>query len=235
MNKNKNLLPENTVIIWNAHPIGDYRNFLYETIGKDFVDGMDYSVFQKWLFSHTGKTLKDVANEVTNGYKTESMADLLSEVRFNILSESDKTFMQSFDKEMKTLGYDCENIIGSGLSWGMYMIAYGKTGTKSRPNAARIYIKEDGEVCLRLFLNKVDKHMKYIENTPVYIKNAFIFEGGDCKSCNTACAPGKVYTIDGLVMQKCNHSTFYFYRPQIEILTDVMVLMTKFYPVKKKV
>jgi len=99
------------------------------------------------------------------------MTDLLSETRFNILSKSDKTFIKTFDKEMQMLRYDCENIIGSGFTWGMYMIAYGKTGTKNRPNAARIYIKDDGEVCLRLFLNKVDKHMKYIENAPAHIKN----------------------------------------------------------------
>ena len=29
----KNFLPEETVIIWNANPIGKYRDFLYQAMG----------------------------------------------------------------------------------------------------------------------------------------------------------------------------------------------------------
>jgi len=236
----KKLLSADTVIktiVGNTNdtpPIGKYRDFLYEAIGKNFVDSMDYSAFQKWLFSQTGKTLKEVADEYNNGYKAENLEDLLLEKRFNLISESDKAFIKAFDKAMNELGYDCENIIGSGLTWGLYMIVYGKTETKSRPCAARIYIKEDGEVSLRLFLSKVDKHMKYIEISPAHIKDAFNFTGGDCKSCNTACAPGKVYTIDGQLMQKCNHSTFYLNNLSADRISDYMDLLSRFFPAKKR-
>ena len=234
----KKLLSEDTIIKTvvgnsNAPPVGENWNFLHEAIGKDFLGGLDYSASQKWLFSHTGKTLKEVVDEHENVYKAENMEELLCEQRFNVISPSDKAFIQSFDKAINELGYDCENIITSGLTWGFYMIVYGKTGTKSRPCAARIYIQESGEVSLRLFLNKVDKHMKFIENSPPHIKGAFDFTGGDCKSCNTACAPGKVYTIDGKLMQKCNHSTFYFYAPSVEKLSDFMDLLSMFFTVKK--
>jgi len=233
----KKLLAESTVIessvgSSNGISIGDYRNFLYQAIGKDFIDSMDYSVFQKWLFSHTGKTLKEVVDEYNDGYKAENLKDLISEKRFSILSESDKAFIIAFDKGMNELRYDCENIISSGLTWGKFMIVYGKTDTKSRPCAARIYIKDDGTVILRLFLNKVDKHRQHIESAPAHIKDAFIFTSGECKSCNTSCASGKVYTIDGQVMQKCNHSTFYFQKPTVEKLSDYMRLLANFYPVK---
>jgi len=232
MNKNKKLLPEDTVIIWNTHPVGEYRNFLNEANCKEHIDSMDYSGFQKWLFSHTGKTLKEVVDEHNNNYKAKNMDELLSERRCDALSKDDKTFIAAFDKAINELGYDCENTITSGNAWSPMAIVYGKTGTKSRPCPARIYIKDDG-ITLRLFLNKVDKHMQYIENSPPHIKNAFIFEGSDCQSCNTSCAPGKVYTIDGQQMQKCNHSTFYFYGAHIGILPDIMGLLSKFYPVKK--
>ena len=143
----KKLLSENTIIktvVGNSSdtpPAGEYWNFLHEALGKDFLGNLDYSASQKWLFSHTGKTLKEVVDEHNNDYKAENMNELLSEQRFNVISKSDKAFIQSFDNAMNKLGYDCENIIGSGLTWGFYMIVYGKTGTKSRPCAARIYIK----------------------------------------------------------------------------------------------
>jgi len=232
------IISENVEITQNVGksrgvPIGDYRNFLYQAIGKDFVDSMDYTGFQKWLFSHTGKTLKEVADEHNRDYTATSVDELLSENRFGAISQPDKEFIIAFDKAIGELGYDCENIITSGLTWSKFMIVYGKTGTKSRPCAARIFMKEDGTVTLRLFLNKVNKHRQYIESTPAHIKDAFIFTGGDCKSCNSACAPGKGYTIDGQAMQKCNHSTFYFKSPSVDKLPDYLGLLLKFFPVKK--
>jgi hypothetical protein len=47
------------------------------------------------------------------------------------------------------------------------------------------------------------------------------------------CAPGKIYTIDGQEMQKCNHATFYFDMPTVDQLPDYMGLLEQFYPVKK--
>ena len=131
------LLSEDTVIkttVGNSTctpPIGEYRKFLYETIGKDFIDSMDYSGFQKWLFSHTGKTLKELVNEHNSGYKAETLEDLLFEKRFDVISESSKGFIKTFDKAMNELGYDCENLISAGLTWGLYMIVYGKPEPKA--------------------------------------------------------------------------------------------------------
>ena len=223
----KKLLSEDTVIIWNAHPLGQYRDFLYHAVGKDATDSMGD------IFTHAGKTLRELVDEIQSNYKAENLTQLLAERRLNIVSEADKAFILAFDQAMNALGYDCGNRIGSGVCWGMFMIVYGKTGTKSRPCAARIYIKDNGAIELRLYLNKVDKHRDYIENTPAHIKDAFQFKGGDCKSCNTMCAPGKTYTIDGQAMRKCNHSVFYFAEPSLEKLPDYMALLAKFYPVKK--
>ena len=59
-------------------------------------------------------------------------------------------FIVAFDKAINKLGYDCENAIGGGYSWSPLMIIYGKTGTKSRPCIARIYINNE-DISLRLF------------------------------------------------------------------------------------
>jgi len=234
----KKLLSEDTVIrsvVGNSDGIsvGEYRNFLYEAIGKDFIDSMDYSGFSNWLYSNTGKTLKEVVDEHNAGYKPKGMEDLLSEKRFDIISESDKAFILAFDKAINEFGYDCENQVGSGLTWGLFMIIYGKAGTKSRPCAARIYIKEDGEVILRFFLKQVDKHRQYIESASARIKDAFVFNDGDCTACSASCTQCKVYTVDGLEMRKCSHATFYFRRPTVDRLVDYMGLLAEFYPVKK--
>jgi len=234
----KKLLPEDTIIRTvvgneNGIPIGEYRKFLYEAISKDFIDSMDYSSFQKWLFSHTGKTLKEVVSEFNNHYEVRNMNDLLSERRFNIISKQDKAFIIAFNEAMIAFGYDCENIISSGLVWGLFMIIYGKTDTKSRPCIARIYIKEDGTVNLRLFLTKIDKHMRFIENAPKHIKVSFNFIGGDCTFCNANCKSRKCYSIDGQSMEKCVYSTFYFNNLSIDKLDDYMNLLKEFHPIKK--
>ena len=160
------------------------------------------------------------------------MEELLSERRFDIISDVDKSFIVAFNRAIHELGYDCNGSVTAGYDC-KYMIIYGKTGTNSRPCATHFYMTESGSVILRFYLNKVDSHRQYIENAPVHIKDAFIFEGGDCQSCNSACAPGKVYTIDGQLIQKCNHSTFYFNKPTLEKLPDYMNLLSKFYPKKK--
>jgi hypothetical protein len=231
MSKTNKLLAEDTVIIWGKVPVGECRKFFQQATGKEEIVTVCKD-FQTWLFTQTGKTLKEALEELNNPSGSKSMEELMSERRFNIVKEQDKAFIIAFDKAINELGYDFGGFIGSGSAWSPLMIVYGKTGTKSRPCAARIYIKDDG-IVLRLFLNKVDTHRQYIETAPAYIKEAFVFTGGDCKSCNTACAPGKKYTIDGNVMQKCNHNTFYFNVPKIEKLPDYMDLLSKFYPVKK--
>ena len=228
----KKLLPADTVIIWNDNPVGEYWNFLHAVIGKDFLGGMDYSASQKWLFSHTGKTLKEVVNDVQNHYEAANLTELLAERRFNIVSEDDKAFIIAFDKAINELGYDCENTIGTGYSWSPLMIIYGKTGTKSRPCIARIYIHNYG-ISLRLFFTNINKHRAYIENTPEHIKIMFT-GGGDCP-CRPACnhKGQKIYTIDDKDYKKCCHADFRITKPNINELSDHIGLLAEFYPVKK--
>ena len=232
MAKTKKLLSEDTIIVWNAHPLSEYRAFMHETIGKEKVDSL--GDLSKWLFEHAGKTLKDAVIDIQNNYVATNIDELLSEKRCSHLSADDKAFISGFDKTMNELGFDCETKIVSGTAWSPMMIAYGKIGTKSRPCPTRIYLKEDGTITVRLYLNGVNKHAQYIENAPSVIKNLFAFEGGDCMSCNSSCMPGKVYTIGGQAYQKCNHSTFYFNSPSAHIMPDIQELLAKFFPVKKK-
>jgi len=225
----KKALTEDTIIqLGKSIPLGAYETFFRETSGKEL-----FPDFHVWLNTQVGKTIKDTLDSYYEAAVPKNMEQKLSEERFNNISDSNKKFIVAFNKAIEGLGYDYGGGIGDGHAWGKYQIVYGKTGTKSRPCAVRIYIKDNGAVQLRLFLNNVDKHRQYIENSPAHIKNVFSFVGGDCKSCSTMCAPGKVYTIDGQEMQKCNHSTFYFDMPTIEKLPDYMGLLEKFYPIKK--
>ena len=246
MSKEKALLPEDTIILKRPNPLNDdyplnaYLKFFKHSLGKNFTDYLENGISVGDLITaQAGKTLKEAVEEwrlqveeYTGNPRPTNMQEMLNQRRFRIISDADKAFILAFDEAMTKMGYDFGGVIGYGYGWGLFMIIYGKTGTKSRPCPARIYIKDDGKIQLRLFLNKVDKHREYIENTP-HIKGSFLFEGGDCTSCNTACAPGKTYTIDGQQMQKCNHSTFYFNDPTLEKLPDYIGLLSKFYPTQK--
>jgi len=247
MSKTKELLPENTIIIKkpipldDSFPLGDYRKYFKHVLGKSFTGYMDdgKTTFVTWLASQEGKTLKEAAeewsyqvDESTRLPEPTNIEEMLNRRRFKLVPDVNKAFILAFDEAINGLGYNVGKLIGDGYGWGLYMITYGKTGTKGRPVAARIYIKQNGDIALRFHLNKVDRHSKHIENAPGYIKEAFVFEGGDCMSCNTMCAPGKQYTIDGQQMQKCNHSVFNFYWPTLDKLPDYMDLLSKFYPKK---
>lgn len=96
------------------------------------------------------------------------MKTVLAEERFNDISAENKAFILAFDKEISELGYGFGGNIGSGFCWGKYMIIYSKNGVKSKQVVARIYIRENC-IILRLFLNKIDKHREYIENTHTFI------------------------------------------------------------------
>ena len=226
----KNLLPDDTVIIWNTNPIGKYRDFLYQAMGKEFIDSK--GDFQKWLLPHFGKTLKELVNEMQNNYEAKNLTELLKERRLDIVSESDKVFIIAFDKAINELGYDCENTIGSGYSWSPLMMIYGKTGTKSRPCVARIYINNDG-ISLRLYFTNINKHRVYIENAPEHIKTIF-YGGHDCP-CRPDCPHKgrKLYTIDDKNYQKCAHADFRVATPKIEDLPNYIDLLIEFNPVKK--
>lgn len=211
MGKKKELLPEDTVIIWNKHPVGEYRKFFQQATGKKEIVTVCKD-FQTWLFTQTGKTLKEALEEYYHPSEQKNMEQFLSERRFDIIKESDKVFIIAFDKAINELGYDFGGVIGSGNFYGPFMIIYGKTGTKSRSCAARIYIKDTGAVGLRLFLNNINDHRSYIENAPFYIKDVFTGEHGKCKHCKgKLCKFKKIYTIAGCEFEKCNGLVFEFW------------------------
>ena len=231
MDKTKELLPEDTIIVWNKFPIGEYRRFFRQATGKEEImtDTMD---FQTWLLTQAGKTLKEALEEHFNPSDPKNMKELLSERRFEIISEVDKAFIVAFDEAINELRYDFGGSIGSGYTWSPLMIIYGKTGTKSRPCVARIYIGE-GSTVLRLFFNNIDKHRAYIENAPEHIKELF-FGGRDC-DCEPKCKLSKarkIYTINDRKFEKCAHADFMFSQPNLEKLPDYIGLLTEFYPVK---
>lgn len=94
------------------------------------------------------------------------MMDILKEIRFDFVSETDTGFIDEFDAGMRKLGYGFGDSIGSGYCWGVYMLIYRKSGVKSEKVFASIYIRDTG-LLLRLFLNAVDKHCSYVETVPV--------------------------------------------------------------------
>jgi len=231
MAKIKKILPEDTLIVWNQHPVGEYRKFFQYATGQEKINpGMD---FQTWLFNQANKTLAEALEEYLNPSEPKNMDEILSERRFNIISEPDKAFILAFDKAMNEFGYDYGGVIRSGNVFSPLLIVYGKTDTKSRPCPARIYINDNG-IRFRLFLNKVDAHRQYIENAPAHIKNAFTSDSGRCTLCWDKC-PSRpaAYTIDGKTVQKCQHHTFYFDTPSMEKLPDYINLLSEFYPGKK--
>ena len=226
----KKVITEDTIInIGKPFSQGHFFDFYREATGKDLPYG-EHSI---WLNAQIGKTTGEAKISWHNAAEPKSMKQKLSEERFNNISESSKAFIVAFDRTFEELGYDYGGGIGYGYGWGKYMIIYGKTGVKSRPCPARIYIKDNGEIQLRLFLKNIDKHRQYIEDSPAYIKDAFAFEGGNCKNCMPTCKTMKIYTIDGRQYNKCCHSTAYFSSPSLEKLPGYMALYSEFNPTKK--
>lgn len=165
------------------------------------------------------------------------MENILSEERFNILSEENRNFILAFDKEISKLGYSFGSIIGDGYCWGRYMIIYSKAGVKNKQVAARIYIREKS-IVLRLYLNKIDDHREYIENAKPFIKDVFTGDHGKCNHCHNEkagkCKFRKTYTIENNFIEKCNGITFEFWEPNLEKLPDYIDLLKQFYPVRKR-
>lgn len=164
------------------------------------------------------------------------MKTMLEEERFHFISDENKAFILAFNDEITKLGYDFGGNIGSGFCWGKYMIIYSKSGVKSKQVAARIYIRENS-IVLRLFLNKIDKHRKYIENSKNFIKDVFISDYGTCKHCHNEkdgiCKFRKSYSLDNKFIEKCNGITFEFWEPNLDKLADYIDLLREFYPVRQ--
>ena len=108
--------------------------------------------------------------------------NFLEEARFDFIPEDDREFILAFDRELNRLGYDFGGKIGDGYCWGKYMLIYTRSGVKSKKVYARIYIQEGG-IVLRLYLNDLDKHRTFLENSPGTIKGVFTGPHGDCQHC----------------------------------------------------
>lgn len=164
------------------------------------------------------------------------MHDFLQDEKFNCITDDHKAFIYAFDDEMDRLGYTFGGNIGSGYCWGKYMLIYTRAGVKSKQVVARIYIRENSLV-LRLFLNGVDQHRGFIEGAPVFIKEVFTGDHGRCQHCHNEkdgkCRFRKSYTVDGVLIEKCNGFTFEFHEPTLEKLPQYLALFTEFFPARK--
>lgn len=228
---NKSILTEDTVIeIGKSISLSKFRSFFMEATGKE----LSGSEFQSWLNTQTGKTIKEAITVYCKAVERKSMEEILSEERFNIISDSNKAFITAFNTKIKNLGYDFGGSIGNGYCWGKYMIIYAKTGVKSKNVIARIFIRENG-IVLRLFFNNVDKHSAYIENSTAHIKDVFTGNHGNC-SCSPKkenCRMRKNYTVDNKTIEKCSGVVFEFWSPTEEKLPDYIDLLKEFYPLSK--
>lgn len=234
-NKNSKTLTGDTIIeLGKSIPLAKYRAYFRKVI-KDFAPEVFCGNFQSWLNTHTGKTLKQAVEAYYTTQDIKNMEEILTEERFNIISEQNKAFIIAFDKEIGELDYDFGGKIGSGFCWGPYMIIWSKVGVKAKKVVTRIFIRENG-IILRLFFNKIDDHRAYIENAPEHIKNVFLSGHGDC-SCNPKkenCNFRKSYEIDGKPIEKCSGVVFEFWEPNLLKLRDYMDLLKEFYASKRK-
>ena len=178
------------------------------------------------------------------------MKEFLKEERFAFISDKNKDFIVEFTKALNEFRYDFSGEIGDGYCWGRYMIIYSKVGVKTKQVIARFYLRDDKEytfgkgqtykfdkksIVLRLFLNKIDKHISYIEKAPEHIKDKFISDKGLCKQCTQSyqkCHHYKKYTIDSIEREKCGY-VFCFEDPKIEHLKDYVDLLKEFYGSKR--
>jgi hypothetical protein len=170
------------------------------------------------------------------------MENLIEEERFDFVSKENKTFILEFTKQIKSLDYDFDGSIGSGFDWGNYQIIYLLHGIKgSRSIIARIFIRDscviaNGEkeikfknsIVLRLYFSNINKHINYIENASMHIKERFINNVGMCKHCAEQCYKRKVYTINGKEMVKCR-DVFEYHNPKIEDIKDYIDILREFY------
>ena len=165
------------------------------------------------------------------------METLLNEPRFDYVSTTDKAFVQAFDDEMTRLGYTHGGAIGDGFCWGRHMLIYRRQGVKSQTVYARVYLRE-ADIVLRLFFNNIDKQRAHIEQAPEHIKQVFTGPFGDCHHCHNEkdgqCRFRKTYSIDDVLIEKCNGNTFWFFQPMQEKMPDYINLFTAFYPPRKQ-
>jgi len=226
-------LTEDTVIGSRKISAVEFRKFFRKTLGEDYEKYPVVHNVIKVSLNHKGKTLREIIEECYNPTGGKSLEEILAEDRFKIISMSDKAFIIAFDKALNEVGYGFGGtIIGNR---DLMVIVYGKTGTKTRQRPACIYIKDDGSIGLKLYLNKVDDHRQYIEDAPTHIKELFTNDVGKCDGCNFKggkckykCT--KIYTIGGRLFNKCY---FEITDISVEDVSDYIDLLSEFYPTKR--
>jgi hypothetical protein len=232
MDKMKNEpLTEDTVISSRKISAVEFRKFFKKTLGEDYEKYPVVHNVIKVSLNHKGKTLKEIIEECHNPIGRKSLAEILAEDRFGFISKLDKAFIIAFDKALNEVGYDFGGTIYGNRD--IMAIVYGKTDTKTRPCPARIHIDNDGNICLRLYLHKVDDHRQYIENAPIRIKEIFTNDIGNCCGCNLKdgkCKCTKTYTVGGRLFNKCY---FNIANTAVENIPDYIDLLSEFYPMKK--
>jgi hypothetical protein len=169
----------------------------------------------------------------------QSIQDFMKHEKYGFIKKTSKDFINNFDNIMSELGYTSNGNIGNGFCWGKYMIIYTKSGVKSQKSYARIYIQENGSLCLRIYLSNVDKHKEAIESTPEFIQKTFTNGFGACKHCHNqkedeTCSHRKSYTIADTTYEKCDGFTFYFTNPDTSGIPEYLKLITTFYPERKR-
>jgi len=230
----KDPLTEDTIIGLRKISAAEFRKFFKKTLGDDYENNPVARSFIKLPLNHKGKTLKQVIEECNNPVLNKSLAEILDEDRFKIISTSDKSFIVTLDRAMNEVGYDFGGaIIGNK---DLMAIIYGKTGTKTRTRPACFHIYDDGKIVLKLYLNKVDAHRQYIENAVSHIKEIFTNIIGNCNACNFRdgkckykCT--KTYTIDGRLFHKC---CFELTDLVVENIPDYIDLLSRFHPKIKR-
>ena len=230
----KEPLTKDTIIGSRKTTAAEFRNFFKQAIGDDYENNPIIHKFIKLPLNHKGKTLGEVIAECDCPVSSKSIEEILAESRFNAISMPDKDFIIAFDEAMDEWGYDFGGTIVGNKD--LMAIVYGKTGTKTRPRPACIHIFDDGKICLKLYLAKIDKHQQYIENAPSHIKEMFTNDIGKCNACNFKdgrckykCT--KTYTINGRLFNKC-----YFELTDMvaENIPDYIDLLSAFYSTKTR-
>jgi len=226
-------ITEDTVIGSRKIIAIEFRKFFMKTLGDDYEKNPVVRNVIKVPLNYKGISLREILEKCNNPMKNKSLKEVLTEDRFNVISTSDKSFIIVFDKVINERGYDFGGAIGGNKD--LMVIVYGKTGTKTRPRPACFHIYNDGAICLKLYLHKVDDRRQYIENAPAHIREIFTNNKGECNACSFKdgkckynCT--KTYTINEHVFYKC-----YFELTDLAVknIPDYIALLSEFYPMKK--
>jgi hypothetical protein len=170
------------------------------------------------------------------------MEKLIEEERFDFVSKENKIFILEFTKKIRSIDYDFDGDIRNGFNWGNYQIIYSLNGIRgSRNIIARIFIRDDcvivlgdkenkfkNGIALRLYFSNINKHINYIKDAPMHIKERFVNNSGMCKYCVEQCYKRKTYTIDGKEMIKCR-DIFEYDNPKINDIEDYLDILKEFY------